>query len=164
MQSRATPLATGVQPEAITVVQKAAATGKQMAAQQSASQILYSAGVLKGKHYASQYDFPGAINMGNGVVQDGNLTTSGVCPNISPSGIPIRWTNSASLTSSAGLTVNQQRFYNILCWVYGQNPDANNDLVSEDTLPQDRADQCPEELAKLDKAWNTLLAPFVKEE
>ena len=71
-----------IPPEFLPVVQKAMATGRPLAAQQSGSDVLYTAGVLKGKHYAAQSDLPGATNMGNVVVQDGNLITSGVCPNM----------------------------------------------------------------------------------
>ena len=60
-------------------------------------------------------------------------------------------------------SLGQQRFYNIVCWVYGHDPEANSDMVGDDALPEDRAAYCPEEWSKLEQAWMVLLAPFVKE-
>ena len=61
-------------------------------------------------------------------------------------------------THSLSLT----RMYNLQCWVYGADPVANADLVGDELLPQDRADGCEEEFAKLSSAWDTLLGPYVK--
>lgn len=71
-------------PEAIEIVKKAVAQGKPVAAQLSAVDVLSKAGVLKDKQFATvpqyiQY-FPEGIHKGWGVVQDGNIITSGVCP------------------------------------------------------------------------------------
>ncbi len=57
---------------------------------------------------------------------------------------------------------NQQRFYNILCLLYGQDPKQNDDLVGKDGLPKERAEICVEEFSRADKAWTTLLAPYLK--
>ncbi|MHC4756837.1 MAG: DJ-1/PfpI family protein [Planctomycetota bacterium] len=82
-------------PEAVAIVKKAVALGKPVAAQLGAVCVLAEAGVLKGKRYAFLEDavtttrgrgkdirFTGAIYSGYGVVQDGNIITSGVCPMI----------------------------------------------------------------------------------
>lgn len=54
----------------------------------------------------------------------------------------------------------EQRFYDIVCLVYGSDPDAHADLVGEDTLPAERAEICPDEWAGVSRAWERLLAPF----
>jgi len=83
-----------VSPEAVSIVRQAVAKGKPVAAQTGSVYILAEAGVLKGKHYAFIDDmfielprirkkdlrFEGAIYSGSGVVEDGNIITSGVCP------------------------------------------------------------------------------------
>lgn len=55
-----------------------------------------------------------------------------------------------------------QRFYNTICLLYGQNPDAHKDLVNEEVLPQARAQRCPSEYQRIEKAWGTLLSPHMK--
>ena len=84
-----------VSPEAIAAVKKVLEDGKPVAAASNASTVLADAGVLKGKKYAYATDplnpgpqwagrtdkrFEGAIYSGPGVVQDGKIITSGICP------------------------------------------------------------------------------------
>ena len=81
-----------VSPIAVSIVKQALAKGKPVAAVLGAVYILAEAGALKGKRYAFVDDplnplphpkdsrFEGAIYSGSGVVQDGNIITSGVCP------------------------------------------------------------------------------------
>jgi putative intracellular protease/amidase len=85
-----------VSPEAVVVVKKALADGKPVAAAANSAIILAEAGVLKGKKYAFAGDpltttpqrtrkdlrFEGGIYSGPGVVQDGKIITSGICPNL----------------------------------------------------------------------------------
>lgn len=85
-----------VSPEAVAIVKKSLADGKPVAAAANASIILAEAGLLKGKRYAYITDplkttetwkrtdprFEGAIYSGPGVVQDGKIITSGVCPTL----------------------------------------------------------------------------------
>ncbi len=52
-----------------------------------------------------------------------------------------------------------QRFYNIVCLIYGSNPTKYADFVTSGTLPKDRAMRCPEEYKKINKAWEKLLQP-----
>ena len=80
-------LYTPVAPEAVSMVKKAAADGKPVAAQRGAVLILANAGVLEGKKYAFKTDllylskdFKVGVYSGTGVVRDGNIITSGVCP------------------------------------------------------------------------------------
>ena len=83
-----------VAPEAVAIVKQAVAEGKPVAAQFGSVIILAQAGILKGKKYAFFSDplkpnpsrkftdsrFADAIYSGRGVVQDGNIITSGTCP------------------------------------------------------------------------------------
>jgi protease I len=83
-----------VSPVAVTIVKQAVAKGKPVAAALGSVFILAEAGVLKGRRYAFMDDplvelprirkkdlrFEGAIYSGSGVVRDGNIITSGVCP------------------------------------------------------------------------------------
>ena len=54
-------------------------------------------------------------------------------------------------------SLDLQRVYNLQCWIYGSNPEANADIVSSGGLPEDRAKGCPEEWKQLAHAWSTLL-------
>lgn len=54
-----------------------------------------------------------------------------------------------------------QRFYNIMCLIYGSNPRKYGSFVSEGVLPKDRAVRCPEEFAKIHKGWEKLLQPHL---
>lgn len=60
-------------------------------------------------------------------------------------------------------SLGQQRFYNIVCWAYGSNPDDLGYVIEDEWLPEARAEQCPNEFARMAKAWDTLLSPYVKE-
>lgn len=60
-------------------------------------------------------------------------------------------------------SLDQQRFYNILCFVYGKDPHQNTWLVYDGYLPEDRAESCEFEYAKISKSWYELLAPYLKE-
>src|SRR5688572_24209103 len=53
-------------------------------------------------------------------------------------------------------SLNLQRFYNLVCWVYGSDPGKHAGLVGN-VLPEARAARCPSEYAKLDRSWSTLL-------
>jgi len=54
------------------------------------------------------------------------------------------------------------RMYNLACWVYGANPAANADVVTQVGLPKERADRCEYEFRQSTRAWDTLLAPYVR--
>jgi putative intracellular protease/amidase len=83
-----------VSSETVSIVKKALADGKPVAASANASIILAEAGLLKGKKYAYFRDplttdanwkrtdlrYEGGIYSGDGVVQDGKIISSGVCP------------------------------------------------------------------------------------
>lgn len=70
-------------PEGYAIIKEAVAKGKPIAAQTGSVILLSQAGVLTGKKYALAKDFPpltGAVYSGDGVVQDGKIITSGICP------------------------------------------------------------------------------------
>jgi hypothetical protein len=58
--------------------------------------------------------------------------------------------------------MGEQRFYNIICGVYGQNPVKNALLVKEGVLPEARAERCEGEYQQIEKSWGKLLAPHLK--
>lgn len=58
-------------------------------------------------------------------------------------------------------SLGAQRFYNIACWVYGQNPEKYGGLVADGVLPEARAERCPDEYAQLERSWSRLLGPYL---
>ena len=87
-------LATAWEPSPVTqeLVIAAVAAGKPVAAQLGSVVTLARAGVLEGKKYAfaegmgdNVPEFESLERAGHGVVEDGNIITSGVCPYIAPS-------------------------------------------------------------------------------
>jgi putative intracellular protease/amidase len=91
-----------ISPVLVSIVKQAVAKGKPVATGLGGAYILAEAGVLKGKRYAFVEDalnpvpphqkdprFEGAIYSGSGLVQDGNIITSGRCPNLeAKTGLP----------------------------------------------------------------------------
>ena len=59
-------------------------------------------------------------------------------------------------------SLDQQRYYNIICLLYGRDEEKFASLVHNGTLPQSRAERCGDEFARVDKAWDSLLAPYAK--
>lgn len=56
-----------------------------------------------------------------------------------------------------------QRFYNLVCWVYGSDPKGSSGLVQSGLLPKQRADRCPSEYEQINRSWDTLLSPHYKQ-
>jgi protease I len=76
-----------ISQEAIDLVKEAIAAGKPVAAQTGSLWTLAKAGLLRGKKYAYPFAeksprFEGAIFGGTGVVRDGLILTSGLCPHM----------------------------------------------------------------------------------
>lgn len=59
--------------------------------------------------------------------------------------------------------LEEQRFFNSLCMIYGSNPTKYEGFVTNGFLPKERAVKCPSEYAKTAKAWETLLEPWRKD-
>ena len=58
-------------------------------------------------------------------------------------------------------SLNEQRFFNLVCWVYGQDPGRFQNLVQQGLLPESRAARCPGEWQQIDKSWTVLLEPHL---
>ena len=77
-----------VEAKVVELVKSADAAGKPIAASRSSVEFLAAAGVLEGHKYAyasavnveARPSFAGAVFSGTGTVQDGHLTTNGICP------------------------------------------------------------------------------------
>jgi hypothetical protein len=59
-------------------------------------------------------------------------------------------------------SLDQQRFYDMVCQIYGSNPTKNKFLLGKDGLPPERAQRCPAEFKRVDHSWSKLLAPYLK--
>jgi len=68
----------------------------------------------------------------------------------------------AKLAFWSAHALDQQRFANVICWVYGKSPAEFQYLVEDGTLPADRAPQCAAEYERIAKSWDALLAPYLK--
>jgi hypothetical protein len=87
------------------------------------------------------------------------------------------WAGLADADAAGGIPANEysdehsldiQRFYNWSCWLYGSNPGAYKWIVESDgnpdgVLPEERAERCPDEFAKITHSWGTLLEPYLKD-
>ncbi|WP_413174038.1 DUF4344 domain-containing metallopeptidase [Anabaena azotica] len=60
-------------------------------------------------------------------------------------------------------SLNYQRFYNIICLVYGKNPQEYDVLVNKIGIPPQRQTTCRIDYHKKLKAWRTLLNPHLRE-
>ena len=54
------------------------------------------------------------------------------------------------------------RMYNFVCWIYGSDPVENKFIVDNGTLPEDRANDCPDEWERMSRAWDEMLDPYWK--
>lgn len=59
-------------------------------------------------------------------------------------------------------SLDQQRFYDMLCLTYGSNPTKNKHLLGKNGLPPDRAERCPAEYQRVNHSWEKLLTPYLK--
>lgn len=58
--------------------------------------------------------------------------------------------------------LQEQRFYNALCMLYGSNMRKYADIVDKGFLPEARAVRCPSEYERTVESWKTLLDPWRK--
>ncbi|GMU44064.1 MAG: DUF4344 domain-containing metallopeptidase [Xanthomonadales bacterium] len=61
-------------------------------------------------------------------------------------------------------SLDSQRYYNLVCWVYGSDPDKHAHLVDEEWLPAERAERCPDEYQQIDRSWSRLLEGSAKQD
>lgn len=58
--------------------------------------------------------------------------------------------------------LQEQRFYNSLCMIYGSNPSKYPNIVTGGYLPKARAERCESEFTRTAESWATLLKPWRK--
>jgi hypothetical protein len=58
-------------------------------------------------------------------------------------------------------SLDEQRFFETICLVYGHRPDQHEYLIRNGTLTSERAYDCEEDYARLNKSWQRLLAPHL---
>lgn len=56
-------------------------------------------------------------------------------------------------------SLSEQRYFNLLCMMYGRDPDRYAQIVQDGLLPEARAGRCRTETVKIFEAWSTLLIP-----
>jgi hypothetical protein len=59
--------------------------------------------------------------------------------------------------------LQEQRFYNTLCMIYGSNTTKYNYFVSQKYLPESRAARCPNEYERMAQSWSELLQKWRKD-
>lgn len=59
--------------------------------------------------------------------------------------------------------LNEQRYFNLLCWAYGSDPEAAEELTASWELPAERAELCADEYTQMDRAWRRLLGPHLRQ-
>lgn len=60
-------------------------------------------------------------------------------------------------------SLDPQRYYNILAWIYGSDPVRFSSIVTGGYLPAERAATAQYEYQQMLNSWNTLLSPYLKE-
>ncbi len=59
-------------------------------------------------------------------------------------------------------SVDEQRYFDTICLVYGHDEAKFDYLIENGTLPEERAVFCTEDYDKVSRAWRQLLAPYLK--
>ena len=59
-------------------------------------------------------------------------------------------------------SLSQQRYYTLTCLVYGSDTEKYANLLEEEWLTPERAEQCPAEFERLTRTWYTLLDTHLK--
>lgn len=59
-------------------------------------------------------------------------------------------------------SLDQQRYFNMVCWVYGRDPEQHRDLIEITGLPVARAERCRDEYVRLDASWRRLLGEHLR--
>lgn len=59
--------------------------------------------------------------------------------------------------------LDQQRYFNILCWSYGADPYTRAYIVSNSQLPAQRATRCADEYSRMRRGFESLLSPHLKD-
>ena len=59
--------------------------------------------------------------------------------------------------------VNEQRWFTMACLMVGSDPNRYEYLVGDNGLPEGRAGACPAEFEKIQRSWNQLLKPHLRQ-
>ena len=59
--------------------------------------------------------------------------------------------------------LDEQRYYNLMCWAYGADPLVRAYIVVESGLPPERSQSCQQEYAQMSSSWERLLSPHLKD-
>ncbi len=59
-------------------------------------------------------------------------------------------------------SLDEQRFYDTICLIYGHDPEKYAYVVKDNTLPEERAELCREDYPKIANSWHQLLVPYIK--
>lgn len=62
-------------------------------------------------------------------------------------------------------SLDGQRYYNILCWVYGSDPEGTAEMLKTLAPPEwweERSERCPREYERLARSWMRLLDPHLR--
>jgi hypothetical protein len=59
-------------------------------------------------------------------------------------------------------SLDEQRFYDTICLIYGHDPAKYAYLVKDNTLPEERAELCRQDYPKIANSWHQLLSPYSK--
>jgi hypothetical protein len=59
-------------------------------------------------------------------------------------------------------SLDEQRFFDTICLVYGHDVKKYEYLVKNGTLPEERAAVCFDDYARVNRSWRQLLAPYLK--
>jgi hypothetical protein len=60
--------------------------------------------------------------------------------------------------------LEEQRFYNSICLLYGSDAEKYAYLLEENYLPRERVENCPQEYDRTVNSWSSLLAPWRRSE
>ncbi len=61
-------------------------------------------------------------------------------------------------------SLDKQRYFNLVCWAYGSDPENSQYLIEDWELPEARAERCADEYAQLDRSWSRLLDAHLRDE
>ena len=56
-----------------------------------------------------------------------------------------------------------QRYFNVLCMAYGEDPKTFADALTRGRLPKERAEGCADEYKQVQRAYNRLIRPYVSQ-
>lgn len=74
-----------------------------------------------------------------------------------------RWANNEqNLQFANEHSLSSQRYYNVICWLYGYDEGTFKPLVDNGVLPEERAVRCQDEYRKLSNGWQRLVQPYLK--